>query len=545
MRPARLELSAGSHRAAVRRRLEVWQRESVPRRLVAKDASLWGTSADASENWLGWVDLPRTGEERLGDWSGFAAAERDAGIERVVVLGMGGSSLAPEVFERIFGGEWPVVVVLDSTHPDAVRRLDERLELERTLFVVSSKSGTTVETLSLFEYFWARAAELADRGRHFVAITDPGSPLEARARRLRFHRIFTAPPDVGGRYSALSAFGLVPAALTGVDIRALVGRARRALDEFSAGTSRSALDLELGAFLGELAVAGIDKLTIVTSPGLEAFPDWLEQLVAESTGKEGRGMLPVVGEPLAEPEAYRDDRLFVGVLLDAARGGAVDGALECLSVAGFPVARTWLADPLDLGREMLRWEISVALAGAVLGIDPFSQPDVERAKRLARQVMAGESEALRAVEAIERRRAEEVTTTDLESWLGEASVPYVAICAYLPSGDETTRRLARLRAALRRRSQSAVTVGIGPRFLHSTGQFHKGGPSGGRFLQIVCPPSRDLPIPGGEATFGELIAAQADGDAAVLAERGHAVLRIELGGSEDLDGLVRRAEGPV
>ncbi|MDX1643374.1 MAG: hypothetical protein R3244_03340 [Thermoanaerobaculia bacterium] len=544
MRPARLELSAGSHGDAVRRRLDAWRRESVPNRLAARDADLWASAAsEEAEDRLGWIDLPRTGEETLGDWLGFAAAERAAGIDRVVVLGMGGSSLAPEVFERVFGGERPVVVVLDSTHPDAVRRLDENLDLERTLFVVSSKSGSTVETLSLFRYFWERASRSGDRGRHFVAITDPGSPLEELAKRLRFHRIFAAPPDVGGRYSALSAFGLVPAAFTGVDLRSLVGRGRSALADLEGGWSRAASIVELGAFLGELARVGIDKLTLVTAPGLESFPDWLEQLVAESTGKQGRGILPVVGEALAEPSTYGPDRLFVGILLDGERGGSLERSLKRLAAAGFPVALTRLSDRLDLGYEMVRWEIAVALAGSVLAIDPFSQPDVERAKRLARDLMAGETEVLRAVESIERRSVGEVTTKDLDDWLEADEVEYVAICAYLPSDEETADRLARLRHVLGRRSGRPVTVGIGPRFLHSTGQLHKGGAKGARFLQLIQPAQRDLPIPQSEGSFGELVAAQADGDAAALVECGQTVLRIELGEAVDLDRLIRRVEG--
>ena len=361
-----LEALLGAYRPAVDARVEDWRRRGVMERLLAHDTTLWSEQPMPElDDRLGWLALPRVSEEVLGDWIGFAGAEREGGLERVVVLGMGGSSLAPEVFGRVLGDEG-CLVVQDTTQPDAIAALADSLDVERTLFVVSSKSGSTIETRTLFEYFWRRAGtDARDAGRRFVVVTDPGSQLEDLAAGRRVHRIFRAPEDVGGRYSALTAFGMVPAALAGVDIRELVARARRAADDL-VDAGRAGDHLVLGALLGELAIAGRDKLTLATSAELRSFPDWLEQLVAESTGKLGRGIVPVVGETLAAPGSYGDDRLFVAVLTADDRGDEFERHHRALAEHGHPVVLITLRDAYDLGFEMFRWEVAVALAGSVM-----------------------------------------------------------------------------------------------------------------------------------------------------------------------------------
>ncbi|HEV7785140.1 MAG TPA: phosphoheptose isomerase, partial [Thermoanaerobaculia bacterium] len=450
---------------------------------------------------------------------------------------------------RTFGPAFghPAVTVLDSTHPDAVRALRGRLDPGKTLFVVSSKSGTTTEMLSFFHYFWEQLNDLgkvAERGKHFVAVTDPGTPLQSLAREHGFREVFNAPEDVGGRYSALTPFGLVPAALLGVDTGKLLARGR-AMAEACAGTV-AAVDnagLRLGAALGELALAGRDKVTFVTSHSLETFPEWIEQLIAESTGKtilaggERRGIVPVAGEPLGAPDAYGDDRFFAALLLQGDDISAIEKRLEDLEGAGHPVGRFKLSDRYDLGAEMFRWEVATAAAGSVLGENPFDQPDVQLAKTLANEAMkkaaAGKLKTGgRAVAA-----GGKGLDAAVAGWLeGAKAGDYLGIHAYLPPRPETTAALAGLQAALHARTKLAVTLGYGPRFLHSTGQLHKGGTDRCRFLQIVDQPAEDLAVPETSYTFGTLIGAQAEGDRQALEKRKRTVLRIQLG-QKDAQGL--------
>jgi transaldolase/glucose-6-phosphate isomerase len=442
---------------------------------------------------------------------------------------MGGSSLAPEVYQRTLGNQpgSPQLVVLDSTHPDAVLAAVESLDLETTLFVVASKSGGTLETLSLFKYAWHRLAAVSDSpGQHFVAITDPGTSLEATARELQFREIFGAPPEVGGRFSALSVFGLVPAALIGTSLERLIGPAQSVAVACAEPDANPGL--ELGAILAELAIGGRDKLTFVTTPTVAALPDWIEQLVAESTGKHGNGILPVVGEPLAEPAAYGSDRLFIRLSVQGEEDAATTAALERIAEAGHPVVDFCLEDPYAVGQEMFRWEVAVASAGAALAINPFDQPDVQLAKELARQAMAGETAAAGA----------EPPTAGPAARLGELldqgrAGDYVAIQAFLAASPELSDQLSRLQGLIRDRSHLATVVGYGPRFLHSTGQLHKGGPDSGLFVQLVDSPARDLEVPDTDYSFGRLIAAQAAGDLAALKQRGRRTLRINLGGSPE------------
>jgi transaldolase/glucose-6-phosphate isomerase len=451
---------------------------------------------------------------------------------------MGGSSLAPEVFQRMFGNAsgYPELIVLDSTHPAAVRSVESELDLPRTLFLVSSKSGTTTETLSFFRYFWQRVSQVTGApGRHFVAITDPTTPLERLARERGFRAVFRAQRDVGGRYSALTVFGLVPAALIGLDIHRLLDEAWT-MSEACAFCVPGAENpgLTLGATLAEGALAGRDKITFLTSASLAAFPTWAEQLIAESTGKNGKGIVPIVEEPAVRPDAYAADRLFVYLHLQEGTDTELREQIDALEAAGFPTLRIQLSDTTDLGQEFFRWEVAVAAAGAALGIHPFDQPDVELAKQLASKAMkpkqrgaspasSGEGEPVAVEHAEQLRQA-------LKTWLaGARPRDYIALQAYLPPNAATTTELQALRASLLDRFRLATTLGYGPRFLHSTGQLHKGGPNTGLFLQIIDVPAEDVPVPETDYTFGELIHAQALGDYQALRQRGRRVLRVSLG----------------
>ena len=557
--------------AAVAARLERWTADRVAERLWAKDGSLWAASGkdpEAVAAWLGWLDLPDAMSQRVGELEHLARDVREDGYRRAAVLGMGGSSLAPELFSRAFGQPGSGVDgeearaglelrVLDSTHPDVVRGFRSWAAQARTLFCVSSKSGSTTEPNA----FQAAMGEIAP-ALDFLAITDPGTPLAELARAQEFRGIVEAPPNVGGRYSALTVFGLVPAALAGVDVAALLERARRMAAACRAGHAAANPGLALGAALGEAALAGRDKLTILTSARLASFADWAEQLVAESTGKAGTGIVPVVGEPVGEPEAYADDRCFV---LMSLAGDAELGALASrLEEAGHPVHRIDVGDALDLGGEFLRWEIATAAAGIVLGIDPFDQPNVQESKDATTALLEAfrtkgalpqpaplVSEPGVAVSADPAVLGDTPVTVDgaVRQLLSTASAgrDYLAILAYLPPDPATDAALARIREALRDALGLATTVGYGPRFLHSTGQLHKGGPDTGVFLQLTADPSKDLPIPGWEESFGTLIAAQALGDLASLQRRGRRVVRLHLAdaaaGLERLERMVTEAVG--
>jgi transaldolase/glucose-6-phosphate isomerase len=389
--PHAQDLRLGGCAPAVEARLARFAADSFGRRLWEKDPTLWSAQpVPELADRLGWLALPQSARASLPELARFAGEAREEGIRHAVVLGMGGSSLAPEVFARTFGhpGAGSLDVrVLDSTHPDAVAALERDIDPAggpaRSLFLVSSKSGGTTETLSYFYTFWERvkAAGEGRPGRRIAAITDPGTSLAALGRERGFRAVFEAPPDVGGRYSALTPFGVVPAALVGVDLGELLARARGAAEACGpAVPPGDSPGLVLGAAMGELARAGRDKLTLYTSPAIRSFPDWLEQLIAESTGKSGTGIVPVAGEPLGAAAAYGDDRFFVALLVDGDSDPALDRHLDALEAAGHPVARLRLADPLDLGYEIFRWEVAVAAAGAVLGIHPFNQPDVQLAK---------------------------------------------------------------------------------------------------------------------------------------------------------------------
>jgi transaldolase/glucose-6-phosphate isomerase len=523
--------SLGKLETSVQGLLERWTSSNVVRRLWARDPTIWFSEPRAElTDRLGWLSLPETSRSDLDAMSALARELVAEGVKEVILLGMGGSSLAPEVFQAVLGRApgHPTLRVLDTTHPGAVRALEAQLDLRHAVFIVASKSGTTQESLSLFRIFWQRLQGLVPApGRHFLAITDPKTPLERLASERGFRRTFLAPPDVGGRYSALSVFGLLPLALIGGDGARLLDAARRCAAENGPNVPAGPA-LALGAALGALALAGRDKVTFVTSEALAGFPDWIEQLIAESTGKEGKGIVPVVGEPLGQPAVYGGDRFFVSLSLE----GEAEPALGDLAAAGHPVARFRLADRYDLGAEILRWEMAVALAGAALGIHPFDQPDVQLAKDLARNAMAKRDASASAQAS---RVAESQSAA--QTWLASVRPgDYIGLQAYLAPTEQTTEALRRIRLTLRDRFRVATTFGYGPRFLHSTGQLHKGGPNTGVFLQLVDEPPEDVPVPETDFTLRALIRAQAQGDHDALRQRQRRVLRLSLG-SDAADGL--------
>ena len=499
--------------------------ESVVQRIWSKDPTVWGASLATRElsDRLGWLEVAERVLEEHSDLEEFADRIRQQ-CDTVVLCGMGGSSLAPEVFWRVFGPRlgFPSLAVLDSTAPDAVRRI---VDPDRSaLFVISSKSGSTVETTGFLAHFWQLSKANASR---FVAITDRGSSLYSTALGLGFRRIFAGDPEVGGRFSALSPFGMVPAALIGVDVGAIVAGARSAMAECRGPASIENPGAWLGAVIGEAAVAGRDKLTLLCSPSLSGFELWVEQLVAESTGKEGKGILPVIDNGSSAIESYGRDRLFVSLGVNGDEDPVVEGRLDALVRAGHPVVRLSIPGTEDLGGEFFRWEFATAVAGAVLGVNPFDQPNVAASKAKTREVLdAGDA----------------LPDGDLPSYdefgrftSGVKTGDYVAILAYVTPSEQTDRALESVARTLQERLAVAVTVGYGPRYLHSTGQFHKGGPPKGHFILVVELPEEDLPVPGAGYSFGRLARAQAEGDATALLERGRPLLRVPC--IEDLSSL--------
>jgi transaldolase / glucose-6-phosphate isomerase len=469
---------------------------------------------------------------------------------------MGGSSLCPEVMRNTFGriDGFPDLHVIDSTDPAQVRGMAERLDLARTVFIVSSKSGSTLEPNILFDYFFTRAGHSVSKrelGRRCIAITDPGSSLERQAAARGFRRVCAGVPGIGGRYSALSDFGMVPAAIMGVDVGAFLETADQMRQ--ACGPDAPAADnpgVVLGIHLGVLAREGRDKITIIASPGISSLGAWLEQLLAESTGKNGRGLIPVDQEQLAEPALYGADRVFVYVRLDSAFETAQDRQVQALEQAGRPVLRIAVADPSRLGQEFFRWEMATAIAGSLLGVNPFDQPDVE-ASKVATRRLTDEFETTGSLSAeapfftegglaffadpgnqaaLNRSSAERTAAGYLRAHLGRlARGDYFALLAYVAMTDGHQRELQAARHLVRERHQVATCLGYGPRFLHSTGQAYKGGPNTGVFLQITCDEQADLSVPGRRYTFGIVKAAQARGDFSVLAERGRRLLRVHVG----------------
>ena len=502
----------GSLASAVEAQLASGLESRIAGRIWAGDFTLWAKDPATPEirDRLGWLRVADAMQAQVASLAAFAADARPH-FDRTVLLGMGGSSLAPEVFWRTAGAAagFPSLHVLDSTDPRAVARVTAG-NLGRTLFLVASKSGSTLETDALFKYFWDRKPD----GAHFVAITDPNTSLVQLATERHFRRVFENPADIGGRYSALSYFGLVPAALLGMDVATLLagGVAMAHACREDAATNPG---LRLGAALGAAAGRGRDKLTFLFAPEIESLGLWLEQLVAESTGKNGTGIVPIAGEALGAPVSYGDDRVFV--VLDGPTTSAASAVHRAaLQAAGHPVLHGRIASPLDLGAEFFRWEFATAVAGAVLGIHPFDQPNVAESKRNTLEILATRPAPTPAA-----------TRDDLAAFAGAVQPgDYVALLAYLPATPEHDARLAGLQARLRDRWRVAVSRGFGPRYLHSTGQLHKGGPARGHFLLITSPLEADVPIPGG-VSFGTLESAQAEGDLRALRARGRPALRVE------------------
>jgi len=535
--------------------LAAMEEKRFPRRLHERDTSLWTDDpevARAIANRLGWLDCVDTLGPHVEELTDIAGSLKDDGVRWTVLLGMGGSSLWPEVSARVFGPEkgWPELLVLDSTDPEAIRAVEEAIDLRHTAFVVSSKSGTTTETLSLYRHFFQEAGDAmeADPGRHFLAVTDPGSPLEEEARSRGFRHVFTNPEDIGGRYSALSYFGLVPMALLGLDLKRVMDTARTQLTSCAAALpAGSNSGVHLGTVLGALGRNGRNKVTFLAHPGLQPFALWLEQLLAESTGKEGVGLLPVAEEPLGDPKDYGDDRVFVHLGLAGADRGETGSLVDGLAEAGHPVIRLLVDGPLGLAAEVIRWEVATATAGAVLGINPFDQPNVAESKKNTRDLLERWEK--------EGDFGEEAPTASgdgLEVWAGGAasggespvsvvkalldgleSGDYLALLPYLRQTDARHEMLQSLRNGIRTRHRVATTLGYGPRYLHSTGQLHKGGPSTGAYLIFTSDTDEEIPIPGEEYDFATLIRAQALGDFRALSERGRRVVRIHLGSAPD------------
>ncbi len=485
-------------------------RDGVIDRIWDGDYTLW--SDDPTEitqpNRLGWLEVAESMQSEVEGLHAFAAEVAAEGYQRAVLFGMGGSSLAPEVMQRTFGTKPGMLQleVLDSTHPDAVLDLQHRLDLDRTLFIVSSKSGSTIETLSQFEYFWS----LAPHGEHFVAITDGGSILQKLGVERGFRRVIVNRPDIGGRYSALSFFGLVPAALIGADIDEMLAMARGVAEECHPEEPRASPSAMLGITMGEAALARRDKLTLLLPEDLASFGDWVEQLLAESTGKEGKGIVPIVGEPEEPSASDGSDRLFVAI--------GPNASADEFEAAGHPVVQMPYIGTQQLGAEFFRWEFATAVAGQRLGINPFDQPNVQSAKDATNRILAAG-----VTEADETPSIAEVLAT-----VGPGD--YIALLAYLPRNDATKSALQMLRQRLGQRHRAATTLGFGPRYLHSTGQLHKGGANNGVFLLLTDDPSGDADVPGRPFSFGRLHRAQALGDLQSLLLAKRRVAHIHLTG---------------
>jgi len=538
--------------------LDDWRRAGKVRRLWAGDATLW-TGAD-EHHWLGWLDIIDEERRRIGQLDRLADDIRGEGFTHAVLLGMGGSSLGPEVLARSFGhrDDHPPLTVLDSTDPAQIRAVADTIDSARTLFIVSSKSGSTLEPNILKDYFFERATQAvgaAQAGRHFIAVTDPGSSLQELAKHAQFRRLAFGKPSIGGRYSVLSDFGLVPAEVAGLDVDKLLAGAQKMVRSCGAAVPPAEnAGVALGAALAVAAKAGHDKITIVASPGIADFGAWLEQLLAESTGKQGNGLIPVDAEPLGPPAVYGKDRLFAYVRLSGEADPTQDEAIKFLEQSGYPVVRIEVVERYNLGQEFFRWEIATAVAGAMIGINPFDQPDVESSKVKAREL----TEAFEAKGALPPETpllqdgkltvfADQATaqvlkqagdgstlTGSLKAHLGRLHAgDYCALLAYIARDERYQKALQEIRAVIRDARQVATCVGFGPRFLHSTGQAYKGGPNSGVFLEITGDAEDHVPVPGHKYDFGAVIAAQARGDFAVLNQRGRRTLRVHLG--KDID----------
>jgi len=541
--------------AAVAASLEDWRVNGKVRRLWARDASLW-TGTDEG-NWLGWLGVTEDQMAHLGHLRAIAEEIKTAGFSHALLLGMGGSSLCPEVMKLTFGKVpgFPELHVLDSTDPAQVKTFERKVDLANTIFIVSSKSGGTLEPNIFKQYFFERAKQVVgakEAGNRFIAITDPGSKLQQVAESDGFRHLFYGVPSIGGRYSALSDFGMVPSAIMGVDVPKFLDNAAEMVHSCAACVPpQDNPGVVLGTIMGVLAKQGRDKVTLIASPGIFALGAWLEQLLAESTGKDGKGLIPVDQEPLGPPAVYGNDRLFVYVRLESAPDAAQDAAVVALEQAGQPVVRILVANPYELGKEFFRWEVATAVAGSIIGINAFNQPDVEASKVATRQLTSAyeQTGALPPETPILVDNGLKLFTDEknagalaqaaggsqtlagyLKAHLNRLQAgDYFCLSAYIEMNSTHHAPLQAMRQAVRGAKQVATCLGYGPRFLHSTGQAYKGGPNNGVFLQITCEDAENLPVPGQQYTFGVVKAAQARGDFQVLAERGRRALRVHLG----------------
>ncbi len=541
--------------ASVKASLEDWRANGKVKRLWARDATLW-TGSDEGE-WLGWLGIVDDQLGHIEELKKIAEGIRRDGFSHALLLGMGGSSLCPEVLKTTFGklpGS-PELFVLDSIDPAQVKTFESKVDLASTLFIVSSKSGATLEPNSLHQYFFERVKQVVgekEAGHRFIAVTDPGSKMQRVAERDGFRHIVFGMPSIGGRYSALSNFGMVPAAIMGVDADKFLNRTQAMVHACAESVSpQDNPGVVLGIMLGVLANAGRDKVTIVTSPGIRGLGAWLEQLLAESTGKQGRGLIPIDQEDLGPPSVYGKDRIFVYLRIDSAPDATQDTAIEVLEKAGHPVVRIAVADAYDLGQEFFRWEIATAVAGAIIAINPFDQPDVEASKVATRKLTAEFektgalppekpifeeggiklfTDARNAATLAQAVGGDKTMVGYFRTHLNRLGTgDYMALLAFIEMNEPHDRELQAMRHAIRDARRVATCLGFGPRFLHSTGQAYKGGPNSGVFIQITCDDAADIPVPGQKYSFGVMKAAQARGDFEVLAERNRRALRVHLG----------------
>jgi glucose-6-phosphate isomerase len=558
-------LSLGNHDAVFRAALERLDSDQSLARLWKKDPTLWKAEPDHQAiiaNSLGWLTVAETMQSHAADLASFAQDVKNAGFESCVVLGMGGSSLCPEVLARTFGSQdgFPQLYVLDSTVPTAIRHLEQKINVANTLFIVASKSSLTTEPQMFHRYFRDRVKRMKGDtcGENFVAITDPGSQLAKEAAHGHFRRIFLDMPDIGGRYSALSYFGLVPFALMGGDVKALLDRAAQAAK--ACGDSVPTNDnpgAKLGAALVSLAQAGRNKLTFVTPAPLNSLGLWIEHLLAESLGKEGHGIVPIVGEALAAPDVYGEDRVFVYIRTESAANSEIEGKLAALESAGHPVLRHTLSDPLDLGEEFFVWEFATAVGGSLFGVNPFDQPDVQESKTntarqlaeyaqndaLTQQKLVVADTVLRIFADAENCDVVRRGGSSLQSMLAAhfarlGAGDYFAIAQFIEELKNYDSLVQEIRLVVRDEKKVATTTGYGPRFLHSTGQMHKGGPESCVFLQLTSEDINDIDVPGEKFSFGVLKQAQALGDFESWAAHHRRAIRIDLG--RDVEKGLRR-----
>jgi len=531
--------------------LQDWKKNGKVKRLWQKDASLWaGTDED---KWLGWLDITEQQIEDVDKLKQIGSDIKKAGFKNALLLGMGGSSLCPEVLRMTFGkaAGYPDLHVLDSTDPAQIKSIEESVDLASTVCIVSSKSGSTLEPNIYKQYFFDRVkAKVGDKevGNRFIAITDPGSKMQRVADKDKFRKTFMGVPSIGGRYSALSNFGMVPAAVMGIDVAKLLKNTKQMVDacgeDSDASTNPGVI---LGTILGVAANQGRDKITFVTSSGIFDLGAWLEQLIAESTGKSGKGIIPVDRERLAKPDNYGSDRIFAYLRLESEPDKEQSAAVDALAKAGQPVVRIVLPDIYSLGQEFFRWEVATAVAGALIGINAFNQPDVEASKTETRKLTSeyettgklpseapfftGDGAKLYAdLKNTAALKGGATLAGFLKKHLARIGAgDYFAVLGYITMNEAHEEALQSIRLAVRDNKKVATVLGFGPRFLHSTGQAYKGGPNSGVFLQITCDDAIDILVPGQKYTFGVVKSAQARGDFAVLAERGRRALRVHLG----------------